>query len=116
MCLYRIAQQLKGKTIGEQILKKALTAPLHKIIENAGKDYAEIIGHIKDSDAQIKDYTDDLPPFGYDAKNNKYVPLISHGIIDPAKVTRCALENAISNAAQFITMFASIVEHVEEKK
>lgn len=100
MCLYRIAEGMKPKTIGEEILKRALTAPLRKIIENGGKDYAEIVKNLPEGQ-------------GYDAKNNKYVSMRSSGIIDPAKVTRCAVENSVSNAAQFITMSAAITEHVE---
>lgn len=95
-CLARIATNMKAKTVGEQILKKALLAPFAKILENANKDYAEVLmkGGLN----------------GYDVKNDKYVDMIESGIIDPAKVERCALENAVQNAAQFITMFASITE------
>lgn len=100
MCLYRIAQSMKPKTIGEDILKRALTAPFKKIVENAAKDYAEVVKNMPDG-------------MGYDAKNDKYVKMFDAGIIDPAKVERCALENATSNAAQFITMHASITEDYE---
>ena len=48
---------------------------------------------------------------GYDAKNNVYVDMIESGIIDPTKVERCAVENAVSNAAQFITGFCAITDH-----
>lgn len=102
MCLWRIAQEMKPKTVGEEILKKALTAPLRKIIENSGQDYAEIISNMPSG-------------FGYDAKNDEYIPLIVNGIIDPAKVERCAVENSVSNVSQFITGFASITDLIEEK-
>lgn len=100
MALWRIASELKAKTIGEEILKRALTAPLRKIIENAGKDYAEVIRDMPDG-------------FGYDAKWNEYIPLIENGIIDPAKVERCALENSVSAAGTFITTFTTITEYVK---
>jgi chaperonin GroEL len=103
MCLYRISRAMKPKSVGEEILQRALKAPLRKIIENSAKDYAEI----------IKDMPEEM---GYDAKNDKYVDMFKSGIIDPAKVERCALENAVSNAAQFITMSASITDHVDDKK
>ena len=103
MCLWRIASEMNPKTIGEEIFKKALTAPLRKIIENAGKDYAEIIKNMPDS-------------FGYDAKYDECIPLIANGIIDPAKVERCAVENATANTAQFITGFCAITDLIEEKK
>ena len=102
MTLWRIASDMKPKTIGEEILKKALTAPLRKIIENAGKDYAEIIRNLGQKE-------------GYDAKEDKYVDMIKAGIIDPTKVERCALENAISNAGSFITTFCVISDYVEPK-
>ena len=102
MTLWRIANNIKANTIGEEILKKALTAPLRKIIENAGKDYAEIIK--------------DLPEGkGYDAKNDCYVDMIKEGIIDPAKVERCAIENSVSAASQFITTGAVITEYEDKK-
>lgn len=97
MALWRIADKMKPKTIGEEILKKALTSPLRKIIENAGKDYAEIVK--------------DLPEgMGYDAKEDTYADLFKMGIIDPTKVERCAVENSVSNAAKFITTFATITD------
>ena len=107
MTLWRIAKDLNGKTIGEQILKKALTAPLRKIIENAGKDYAEVIGFI------IADNNDQ---FGYDAKTDSYPLMIEAGIIDPIKVERCAVENAVSAAGTFITSFALITDSPEDSK
>ena len=97
MCLYRIAEALQPISIGEEILKKALSAPLRKIIENAGEDYAEIIK--------------DMPKGqGYDAKENHYADMIQCGIIDPTKVERSSLQNALSNAANLITSYASISE------
>lgn len=102
MCLYRIATEIKPKTAGEEIVKKALRAPLKTIIENAGMDYADIVRNMPDAQ-------------GYDALKNTYVSMIDAGIIDPAKVERASVENAISNAANFITAYASVVE-CEAKK
>lgn len=103
MAFWRIAQELKPTTIGDQILKKSLTAPLKRIIENCGKDYAEIIKNLPDR-------------HGYDAKNDEYVDMIKAGICDPHKVERCALQNAISASSTFITTFAAISEHKDEKQ
>lgn len=103
MCLWRIAQEIKPNTIGEEILKKALTAPLRKIIDNAGEDYTEIIKNMPVNK-------------GYNAKYNTYVDLMEEKIIDPAKVERVALENAVSNAALFITTHAVIVEKPNDNK
>lgn len=101
--MWRLAEELPGKGIGEQILKKAMRAPLRKIIENAGRDYAEVVNAMPAG-------------HGYDAKLNWYFKMVEHGIIDPTKVERCALENAISAASTFITTFAVITEAVEETK
>ena len=103
MCLWRIAQDMKPKTVGEEILKKALTAPLRKIIENAGKDYAEIVTKMPEGE-------------GYNAMTGTYQLLTNMGIVDPAKVERCAIENAVSAASQFITTFALITDYKEDAK
>ena len=109
MALWRIANELPQKTVGEQILKKALQSPLKKIIENGGKDYTEIVTKMTNT-IQFRTRP------GYDARNDKLVELIPAGIIDPAKVERCAVQNAISAAGSFITQFASIVADEEDKK
>lgn len=94
---WRLAQEIKPKTIGEEILKKVLTAPLRKIIENSGKDYTEIVSNMP------KD-------MGYDAKEDKYVNMLEKGILDPTKVEITALENAVSTAGIFTTTFAIVTE------
>jgi len=101
MALWRIAQSLEGKTIGEAILKKALTKPLRKIIENAGKDYAEIVMSLPEGK-------------GYDAKNDTYSNLIQEGIVDPAKVERKAVANAVSAAGTFCTTFVVLTDKKDE--
>lgn len=89
MTLYKLAEKLSDKEIGERILKRALKAPLKKIVENAGKEYDEVVKLIGEK--------------GYDAKNDEYVDMIKAGIIDPTKVQRCAIENSISFAGTFLT-------------
>lgn len=102
MTLWRIAQKLNGKTIGDQVLKKALTAPLQWIIKNAGKDYTETILNMPEG-------------LGYNAKSDEYCDLIKAGVTDPAKVERCALENAISSVGIFITTHAVVIDTPDEK-
>lgn len=97
MTLWRIALAMKPKTPGEFVLKKALTAPLRKICENAGLDYAEIVANLPEGK-------------GYDAKNDTYVDMVKSGLVDPAKVERVAVENSVSAAATFITTFAVFTE------
>lgn len=103
MALWRIAQDIEPKTVGEDILKKSLVKPLKKIIENCGKDYTEIVRKMPEG-------------MGYDARNDKYIDLISADIIDPVKVERVSLENAVSNAAVFITTHCAVTDYVEDKK
>ena len=103
MALWRIAEEMKPETIGGEILKKSLVSPLRKILENAGLDYAEIIKNLPDGE-------------GYDAKNNKYVNMLEAGIIDPAKVERVAVENAVSAAGTFITTFCTISDAIKDTK
>lgn len=94
MSLYRISQKL-GDTVGEKILAKALKLPLRHIIENGGGDYTEVLVNLpKDK--------------GYNAATDEYVDMIKSGIIDPVKVERCAVENAVSLAANFLTTHASV--------
>ena len=100
MTLWRIAQEMTGETCGEEVLKRALTAPLKAIIANTGEDYGEIIRNMPADQ-------------GYNAKTNKIENLIEAGVIDPKKVERCAVENAISAASTFITIFATITEEDE---
>lgn len=102
MTLWRIAQAMEPKTVGEEVLKKALVSPLQWIIKNAGKDYTEVLLKMPDG-------------MGYNAKSNTYENLIDAGIIDPVKVERVALENAISSVGIFITTNAIVVDHKDEK-
>lgn len=103
MTLYRIAERMKPTSVGEEILKRALTAPLRKIIENGGEDYATIVKNLPAG-------------HGYDAKNSTYVDLIKVGIIDPAKIERVAVESAIGAVASLITTHAVIVDAPEPTK
>jgi chaperonin GroEL len=102
IALYRIAEKLTGNSVGEHILRHSLTSPFRQIIENAGEDYAQKVKNLPEGQ-------------GYDARRGKYCDFLKEGILDPAKVERCAVENAVSTAALFITTHCAIVDHVEEK-
>ena len=78
---------------GAKIVLKALDAPLFRIAENAGLDGSVIVSKVKEAKNGI----------GFDAYNETYVDMIGSGIIDPAKVTRSALENAVSVASTLLT-------------
>jgi chaperonin GroEL len=83
---------------GAQIVLKALEAPLHQIAENAGLNGAVIVNKVKESEVGI----------GFDAYKEEYVNMIEGGILDPAKVTRSALQNATSVASSFLTTEAAV--------
>jgi chaperonin GroEL len=96
-------------TTGVKILRSALLAPMRKIAENAGKNGDVIIQNVR---AAQEDSSDNN--IGYDVLVEDYVNMIDSGIIDPAKVTRGALENAASIAAMILTTEALITDLPEE--
>ena len=91
--------------IGVEIVKKALYAPLRQIAINAGVDAGVIIEKVKSSE----DGT------GYDAAKEEYVNMVKAGIIDPAKVTRSAIQNAVSVSSVLLTTEAVVANEKEEK-
>ena len=98
-------------TAAYAIFTRALEEPLVQIVENAGKRSGEIIAEIKARVRENLTRGDTKSHPGYDAKNDELVSdMIKAGIIDPAKVSRAALENAVSIAAMFLTTEAAIAE------
>ena len=92
--------------VGVEIIRKALTAPARQIVDNAGADGAVIVGKLLES----KD-----SEWGYNAQTGEFVNLIKDGVIDPAKVVRCALQDAASVAGLLITTEAMIADKPEPK-
>jgi chaperonin GroEL len=90
---------------GVNIVRKALEEPLRQIGMNAGKEGSVIVEEVRKG----------KPGFGYDALNDKFVNMFEAGIVDPAKVTRSALQNAASIAAMVLTTEAMVTEVPEEK-
>lgn len=91
---------------GVKIIARALSSPLRQIAENAGKEGAIILQEVeKQSEAH-----------GYDAREDKFVDMIVAGILDPMKVARCALENAVSIAAMLLSTEAVIADAPQEEK
>ena len=90
---------------GVSIVRRALEAPMKKIAANAGQDGAVIIASVRRAQADKKD-----PMIGYDVMTGTFVNMIEAGIIDPAKVTRGALENAASIAAMILTTEALVTD------
>ena len=99
-----LAPTLSGdEKTGAEIILKALEAPLFHIANNAGLEGAVIINKVRESEVGT----------GYDALNDKYVNMIDAGILDPAKVTRSALQNATSVASTLLTT-ESVVANIKE--
>ena len=100
----KLADSLEGdEKTGAQIVLKALEAPLFHIAANAGLEGAVIINKVRESEVGT----------GFDALNEKYVNMVENGILDPAKVTRSALQNATSVASTLLTT-ESVVASIKE--
>jgi chaperonin GroEL len=87
--------------IGVTIVRRALEEPMRQIVKNAGKEGAVIVAKVG---------AEKNPDIGYNAEIEEYEDLVAAGIIDPAKVTRCALQNAASIAGLMLTTEALISE------
>ena len=95
----KLAETLEGdEKTGANIILKALEAPLFHIATNAGLEGAVIINKVRESE----------PGIGFDALNEKYVDMVGEGILDPAKVTRSALQNATSVASTLLTTESAV--------
>ena len=103
-----VLKNLKGEnedeTTGIEIVKRAIEEPLRQIVANAGKEGAVIVQKVKEGKGD----------FGYNARKDCFENLCEAGVIDPAKVTRVALENAASIAGMFLTTECVIAEKKEE--
>jgi chaperonin GroEL len=91
---------------GVNIVRKSLEEPVRQICQNSGKEGSVIVEEVRKG----------KPGHGYDALNDKYVDMFAAGIVDPAKVTRSALQNAASIAAMVLTTEAMVTEIPEEKR
>ena len=92
------------ETTGIEIVKRAIEEPLRQIVDNAGVEGAVVVQKVKDGKGD----------FGYNARTNTYENFFAAGVIDPAKVTRVALENAASIAGMFLTTECVIADKKEE--
>ena len=93
------------ETTGIDIIKRAIEEPLRQIVANAGKEGAVVVQKVREGKAD----------YGYNARMDVYENLHAAGVVDPAKVTRVALENAASIAGMFLTTECVVVEKKEEK-
>jgi len=95
--------------IGVSIVREALEVPMRKIASNAGKDGSVILENVRRNQAETKNNR-----IGYNVLTEEYTDMVKDGVIDPAKVTRGALENAASIAAMILTTEALITDIPEE--
>ena len=99
--LQPLIDSLEGdEKTGARLVAKALESPLRQIVENAGREASVIVNEVREAKAN----------FGYDAEHNKMGDMFELGIIDPVKVTRVALENAVSVASLLLTTEAAVGE------
>ena len=112
VALVRIQRQIKDlkganhdQDVGIQIALKAMEAPLRQIVENAGEEGSVVYAKVAEGDGN----------FGYNAATGEYGDMIEMGILDPAKVTRTALQNAASVAGLMITTEAMVAEEPKEE-
>jgi len=102
----KLAAKLEGdEKTGANIILKALEAPLRCIVENAGLEGSVVVNKVKD----------EKPGIGFDALKEEYVDMVAAGILDPAKVTRSALQNATSVASTFLTT-ESVVANIKSNE
>ena len=101
----KLATELEGdEKTGAKIILKALEAPLFHIAANAGLEGSVIINKVRESEVGV----------GFDALNEEYVNMVDAGILDPAKVTRSALQNATSVASTFLTTESAVASIKED--
>jgi len=100
----KIKSSNSDESTGIQIINKALEAPLRIIVENSGEEGSVVISKVLEGNKN----------FGYDAKEGKFVDMLKHGIIDPKKVARVALENAASVAGMILTTECALIDIKEE--
>jgi chaperonin GroEL len=96
---------------GVNIVRKSLEVPMRRISENAGFDGSVVVENVRQAQTKEKN-----KKFGFDVLQEKYVDMVKSGVIDPAKVTRGALENATSIAAMILTTEALITDLPEKDK
>ncbi|HPL30632.1 MAG TPA: TCP-1/cpn60 chaperonin family protein, partial [Anaerolineae bacterium] len=106
-----VKMEYADEQTGVSILRRALEEPMRQIAHNAGVDGAVVVETVRRLQKEQGD-----PNLGYDVLANEYVDMYERGIIDPAKVTRSAVENAASIATMILTTEALISDIPEKEK
>ncbi len=100
------ALNLEGdEAVGATIVARAIEAPLRKLVSNAGQEAALVIANVKKASGTN----------GYNVRTGAYVDMLKEGVVDPAKVTRCALQNAASIAGLLLTTDCMVTDLPEKK-
>jgi chaperonin GroEL len=107
--LDKVKMEADDEKTGVNIVRKSLEVPMRRIAENAGNDGSVVVENVRQAQKRAKNNK-----IGFDVLNNEYIDMVKGGVIDPAKVTRGALENAASIAAMILTTEALITD-VPEK-
>ena len=101
------ALKLEGdEAVGAAIIGRAIEAPLRKLVNNAGQEAALVIANVKKATGTN----------GYNVRTGEYVDMLKAGVVDPAKVTRSALQNAASIAGLLLTTDCMITDLPEKKE
>jgi len=106
-----IKPENEDEKVGVNIVRKAMEVPMRRIAENAGKDGSVIVENVRQAQKRQKNKS-----IGYDVMRDEYIDMVKGGVIDPAKVTRGALENAASIASMILTTEALITDIPEKEK
>ncbi len=109
--LENVKMPVDDEQTGVNIMRKALEVPMRRIAENAGKEGSVVVENVRQAQAREKS-----TKVGYDVLRDDYIDMVKGGVIDPAKVTRGAVENAASIAAMILTTEALITDVPEEPK
>ena len=109
--LDKLSMDDEDSKIGVNIVRKALEVPMRKIVENAGQEGSVVVENVRQAQKKAKNLK-----IGYNVLTDEYVDMVKEGVIDPAKVTRGALENAASIAAMILTTEALITDVPEKDK
>jgi len=105
-----VKMEQEDEQIGVNIVRRSLEVPMRKIAENAGKDGSVVVENVRQAQKRVNNLN-----IGYDVMLGEYKDMLKGGVIDPAKVTRGALENAASIAAMILTTEALVTELPEKE-
>ena len=109
--LEKLKLGVEDEQIGVNIVRKSLEVPMRRIAENAGMEGSVVVENVRQQQKKAKN-----AHIGYDVLSGEYIDMVKSGVIDPAKVTRGALENAASIAAMILTTEALITDAPEKDK